>query len=132
MRRTPHDLSHRLRMSGNADDSRFPQVQLWLLDGSNFQEIECRWIEKKEGYKICHPTCSMEPRYMSQIPELYSLMSMVDKVGYTGECSRKGHNGEDHTPGSCSDNFFSIWSEASEPGMTYSKDGEHGKDGGVG
>jgi hypothetical protein len=47
---TPDYLSYHLGVSGDANDTRLKQVNLGLLEGSNFQEVEgCRIKKKKRN-----------------------------------------------------------------------------------
>lgn len=58
----PQQLADSLRVSSDSDDPSFPQVKLWFIYSSDFQDVEGRRVEEIERNEGCDPDSFMNPR----------------------------------------------------------------------
>jgi hypothetical protein len=122
MTRTPHALSDELRVSGNANNARFPQVYLWLFNSRHLLEIKDGGVKKEEGSKIDAPGNGVSHRIMRQVVKDNPVVSVRNKEGNPGIGQTQGGKGENDTPSAGSYDGFAIFAQTSQARVHERKD----------
>jgi len=79
-----------LRVSGDTHDTSLPHMNFGFVHCGNFQEIESRGIQKQERNEGEYPDRLMNTRDCTKLPELHTIISMVDEVDLTNTSTQWG------------------------------------------
>lgn len=69
-----------LRVSSDTHDPSLPHVNFRFIDCCNFQKIEGRRVQEKEGNEGEYPDKLVDTRDSSNLPQLHPVVSVVDEV----------------------------------------------------
>jgi len=102
----PHDLADKLRVPGDPNDPRLPQMQLRFLDGGDLLEVENAGIQKEKAQEIDRPGDSVGHVVLAQVVKLVPVVGVRNKVGDPRIRQAQTRKGKDDPPGPGADDFF--------------------------
>eukprot|EP00960_Hanusia_phi_P074908 768342-Hanusia_phi.AAC.5 len=120
-------------MPGDSHDSRLPHVKLGLVDGCDLEQVEGRGVQEPEGNEVHHPAHGMHRVGRLDVPELNSVIPVIDEEDDAGKSQRQADNAEQDPPHALPNSFLlqqavdghlSLGPQGREAAVSDSEDGE--------